>query len=238
MEDSNPFDGEKVSTKKFRFSSSKLLGAEISDTEVSLSDTERSDKTIERMLNSYDIGSKLRRLRLRKKMALVELGRHTGISASMLSQLENGKLTPTLPTLSRVALVFDVGLEYFFDYKRTKRVFSVTRGTERMRFPERPDSPEPSFFFEVLASNALEKRFSAYLAHFPVRGKAQVREHVHDGWELVHVLSGSLAIYYEAEEHLLEAGDSVYFDSLEPHSYRGQSEPAAYALVITTQTQV
>ena len=238
MENSNRFQSEKVSPNKPRFSASKLLAGEISDTEGELSETEKTDRTIERMLNSYDIGSKLRRLRLRKKMALVELGRHTGISASMLSQLENGKLTPTLPTLSRVALVFDVGLEYFFDYKRTKRIFSVTRGTERLRFPERPDSPQPAFFFEVLASNALEKRFSAYLAHFPARGKAEVREHVHDGWELVHVLSGSLSIYYEAEEHLLEAGDSVYFDSLEPHSYRGQSEPPAYALVITTQPQV
>jgi quercetin dioxygenase-like cupin family protein len=83
----------------------------------------------------------------------------------------------------------------------------------------------------------LEKRFAAYLAHFRVRNKSEVREHVHDGWELVHVLSGVLAIFCEAEEHSLEAGDSVYFDSMEPHSYRGQSDPAAYALVITTQAQ-
>jgi transcriptional regulator with XRE-family HTH domain len=238
MEDCSRFDREKLNGDKPYFSATKLMPTQISDTEVDLSNTEKADKTIERMLSSYDIGSKLRRLRLRKKMALVELGKHTGISASMLSQLENGKLTPTLPTLSRIALVFDVGLEYFFDYKRTKRTFSLMRGAERLRFPERPDTPQPSFFFEVLASNAFEKRFSAYLAYFPVRGRSEVRDHVHDGWELVHVLSGSVAIYYEAEEYVLEAGDSVYFDGLEPHSYRGRSEPPACALIITTQPQV
>ncbi len=210
---------------------------EVSDnkTEVSI---EKNGGVIERMLAGYDIGSKLRRLRLKKKMALVELGKHTGISASMLSQLENGKLTPTLPTLSRIALVFDVGLEHFFDYKRSKRTFSLTRAAERIKFPDRADSPQPAFFFEVLASNATEKRFSAYLAHFPARGSSEVREHLHNGWELVHVLSGALAIHYEAEEHILETGDTVYFDSLEPHSYRGLSEPPAHALVITTQPHV
>jgi transcriptional regulator with XRE-family HTH domain len=47
-------------------------------------------------------------------MGLVELGKHTGLSAAMLSKLERGKLFPTLPTLLRIALVFGVGLEYFF----------------------------------------------------------------------------------------------------------------------------
>lgn len=190
---------------------------------------------IARMLASYDIGAKLRRLRLRKKIALVDLGKHAGLSASMLSQLENGRLIPTLPTLSRIAMVFDVGLEYFFDSKRSKRVFAVSRAQERLRFPEHPDAPQPAFFFEVLAYSAMEKRVSAYLAEFPARTAAEVREHYHEGWELVHVLSGALAIRYESEDHVLEAGDSVYFDALEPHSYRGESDPAARALVITTQ---
>jgi DNA-binding XRE family transcriptional regulator len=53
-------------------------------------------------------------LRLKKKMRLVELARHTGLSAAMLSKLERGLLFPTLPTLLRIALVFGVGLDHFF----------------------------------------------------------------------------------------------------------------------------
>ena len=53
-------------------------------------------------------------LRLRKKMGLVELGRHSGLSAAMLSKIERGRLVPTLPTLLRIALVFSVGLDHFF----------------------------------------------------------------------------------------------------------------------------
>ena len=71
-------------------------------------------ETLAKGLGDYAIGDKLRALRLKKKMGLVELGRHTGLSAAMLSKVERGKLFPTLPTLYRIALVFSVGLEYFF----------------------------------------------------------------------------------------------------------------------------
>src|SRR5579864_3380120 len=55
--------------------------------------------TISEGLGRYSIGEKLRTLRLRKSMGLVELGKHTGLSAALLSKLERGKLFPTLPTL-------------------------------------------------------------------------------------------------------------------------------------------
>src|ERR1700761_2218565 len=125
--------------------------------EPNLTNTESSEETIRRVLSSYDIGPKLRRLRLRKKIALVDLGKHTGLSASMLSQLENGKLVPTLPTLARIAMVFDVGLEHFFGERRQKRTFAIVRAEDRLRFPDLADSPIPGYFFEVLAFGAPEK---------------------------------------------------------------------------------
>jgi transcriptional regulator with XRE-family HTH domain len=67
------------------------------------------NQTISEGLGRYSIGEKLRTLRLRKSMGLVELGKHTGLSAALLSKLERGKLFPTLPTLLRIALVFGVG---------------------------------------------------------------------------------------------------------------------------------
>jgi transcriptional regulator with XRE-family HTH domain len=197
-----------------------------------LKNTESSEETIRRVLSNYDIGPKLRRLRLRKKIALVDLGKHTGLSASMLSQLENGKLIPTLPTLARIAMVFEVGLEHFFG-KSSQHAFSIVRATERLRFPEATDSPAPGYFFEVLAFGSMEKTLSAYLVEFPKHDPKQAQEHFHDGSEFLFVLEGSVAIHYQAEEHVLGAGDSVYFDCSEPHSYSGLSESPARAVIVT-----
>ena len=86
-----------------------------------------SSKTIDDGLRPYAIGEKLRSLRLRKSMGLVELGKHTGLSAAMLSKLERGKLFPTLPTLLRIAMVFGVGLEHFFTDESKRHVIAIAR---------------------------------------------------------------------------------------------------------------
>jgi transcriptional regulator with XRE-family HTH domain len=69
--------------------------------------------TLREGLKAYGIGPKIRSIRLKKKMGLVELGRHSGLSPAMLSKIERGQLFPTLPTLLRIAMVFSVGLDYF-----------------------------------------------------------------------------------------------------------------------------
>lgn len=189
-------------------------------------------RAVERSIAAYTLGEKLRKLRLKKKISLVDLGKHTGLSPSMLSQLENGKLIPTLPTLTRIAMVFDVGLEHFFSDRSKQKLFAVVRASERMRFPERAGTPDPAYFFECLAFSAQEKAMQAYLATFNAREKSS-QEHFHDGSEFVYVIEGELGIFMHGEEHALAAGDSVYFDSSEPHSYRGLNEKNATAVVVT-----
>src|ERR671911_2479316 len=94
--------------------------------------------TLNAGLQGYGIGAKIRALRLKKKMGLVELGRHTGLSPAMLSKIERGRLFPTLPTLLRIALVFSVGLDYFFAGARDKPLVAITRKDERGMLQDRP----------------------------------------------------------------------------------------------------
>ena len=238
MNDFIPNEPSKVDPGENGFSAAENRTQDVGAIESNVRPSESYSETIRRVLGSYDIGHKLRQLRLRKKIALVDLGKHTGLSASMLSQLENGKLIPTLPTLARIAMVFDVGLEFFFGEKRPERLFSIVRAEDRVRFPELSDDPVPGYYFEVLTYNAMDKNLSAYLADFPNAGAESSKEHLHDGTEFVHVLEGSLAIHYGAEEHILNSGDSVYFDSSEAHSYHGMSDSSTRALVVTSPPKI
>lgn len=234
MNDSSPELASIAHETEIHFSVTEDSDKEITPDKAKLKETENPEDIVRRLLSNYEIGQKLRQLRLRKKIALVDLGKHTGLSASMLSQLENGKLVPTLPTLARIAMVFDVGLEHFFTDRKAKRVFSIVRAEERIRFPEQADSAIPGYFFEVLAFGATDKSMSAYLADFPRRDGKISRHHWHDGSEFVHVLAGSVAINYQSEDYILNAGDSVYFDASEPHSYTGRTDEDARALVVTS----
>jgi transcriptional regulator with XRE-family HTH domain len=184
-------------------------------------------------LRDYAIGEKLRALRLKKKMGLVELGRHTGLSAAMLSKVERGKLFPTLPTLLRIALVFSVGLEYFFSDDQKRHVIGIVRRAERKRFPERPDGRDISFHFESLDFAAVERKLNAYYAEFQKLQPGKARPHRHPGVEFLSVLHGKLELHIGTEDRTLEAGDSIYFDSSLPHSYRRVSKKACDAIVVT-----
>lgn len=200
--------------------------------------SESGAETIQRVLSAYELGRKIKQLRMRKKMGLVDLGAHTGLSASMLSQLENGKMVPTLQTLARISMVFDVGIDHFFSDRAKKARFSVVRAAERMRFPERPDAPQPAFHFECLAFSSQEKSLQAYLATFEPREAGQVSPHVHDGAEFIHVLDGVLGVMYVEVETELGPGDSVYFDSSQPHGYRAAGSERARAVVVTTPPRI
>jgi transcriptional regulator with XRE-family HTH domain len=233
MNDAPEYPRPEPQADETHFSDAEQKPQRFSYTEATLPQ-EDSRATIERVLSGYELGSKLRQLRLRKKIGLADLGRHTGLSPSMISQLENGKLIPTLPTLARIAMVFDVGLDHFFTPKRKGRPFSIVRADEPITFPEKADKQKPAYFFQCLAFAAQEKSLQAYIAEFPRRQTSEVEEHNHDGAEFLHVLEGSIEIRHGGEPYELKAGDSVYFDSSELHSYRGVSRAPARALVITT----
>lgn len=193
-------------------------------------------ETLEKGLRRYGIGAKIRALRLRKGMGLVELGRHTGLSAALLSKVERGKLHPTLPTLLRIALVFSVGLELFFNPEK-KKVLAVVRRAERQRFPDRPGGRDAAYFFESLDFPITERKLNAYYAEFQSIPPEKVRPHHHLGVELIYMLRGKLEVDLGGgRTEVLEEGDSMYFDSSQAHGYRNRGAEICSAMVVTASS--
>lgn len=190
-------------------------------------------ETIALGLGRYSIGEKLRTLRLRKSMGLVELSKHTGLSAALLSKLERGKLFPTLPTLLRIAMVYSVGLEYFFTDERKRRVVSVVRREDRVRFPERPGVQDVPYYFECLDYKATERKMSAFVAEFQEVLAEKAKPHQHPGVELLYLIKGSLTIKIGSEEFQLEAEDAIYFDAAVLHSYRRRGAKTCTGVIVT-----
>ena len=190
--------------------------------------------TLQDGLHEYAIGTRVRGLRLKKKMGLVELGRHTGLSPALLSKIERGRLFPTLPTLLRIALVFGIGLDFFFAGSREKPVVAVVRRGDRVQLPERAGGKDAAFAFESLDYPATERRFNAYLAEFLPVSSSGTRLHTHTGVEFMYIITGTLAIQIGENSHTLVAGDSIYFDGTVPHGYARRGARACRAVVVTT----
>src|SRR3954471_16987550 len=192
--------------------------------------------TITTGLKKYAIGSKLRRLRLRKSMGLLELSRHTGLSPALLSRLERDLMHPTLPTLLRIAMVFSVDLDYFF-VPEPKPLLEIVHKSERMRFPDSPGENTACYYFESLDFPVPQRALNSYVAEFEPIDVKDNRLHQHPGIEFLYVISGKLELHTQVAKHELSEGDAVYFDSTAPHGYRRVGARRTTALVVTTNIE-
>ena len=191
-------------------------------------------ETLTTALEGYAIGPKVRRLRLRKKLGLVQLGEHTGLSPALLSKIERGQMFPTLPTLLRIALVFGVGLDHFFKDDGGP-VHAVVRKADRIRLPNKPGQKVPAYFFESLDYPVSERKLDGYYVEIEA-GEEPSEPHEHPGAEIIYVLRGALVVNLDGEDFTLGEGDSMYFDCAHPHSYRRNgSSPCAAIVVVTAE---
>ena len=189
-------------------------------------------ETAEQFIAEKHIGERIKRLRLKKSMGLVELGRHTGLSASFLSQLETGRVVPTLRNLARIAMVFSKDLTYFFETE-PQSLFRIHRRHERVRLPQ-TGVDDPTYFFESLGYMVPDRLMDPYVAEFiPVKKGQDIRPHVHAGYEFLYVLQGELEIRHGDQLSQMEVGDAVYFDASTPHAYLCAGKSSAIALIVT-----
>jgi len=194
--------------------------------------TQVDPETAERFIEEKHIGERIRRLRLKKSMGLVELGKHTGLSASFLSQLETGRVVPTLRNLARIAMVFSKDLSYFFETE-PNALFRIHRRSERVRLPQTGVEP-PSYFFESLGYKVPDRHMDPYFAEFvPLEKNQSPKAHMHGGFEFLYVLEGELEVHHGEQTCTLEAGDTVYFDASTPHSYQCAGKKPAGAIIVT-----
>jgi transcriptional regulator with XRE-family HTH domain len=185
----------------------------------------------EALLANANLGQRIKRLRLKRSMGLVELGRQTGLSASFLSQLETGRVVPTLRNLARVALVFNKDLSWFFE-SPPHSVFRIQRRRDRVRLSM--GSPEPDYISESFGILVPEGGLRPCLAEFlPGGNRTPFSPEAYLGVEMVYVLNGSVELRRKGEPHILAQGDVCYISGETPRTYRCSGDDSAQALIVS-----
>ena len=186
----------------------------------------------EDLLAEARLGQRIKRLRLKRSMGLVELGKQTGLSASFLSQLETGRVVPTLRNLARIALVFGKDLSYFFD-SGEGGIFRVQRGKDRVRLPM--GTPEPNYIAESFGILVPEGGLRPCMAEFlPGEDRTPFFPERYPGVEMVYVLSGTLTMQRNGESYELGPRDVMYVSGETERSYRCTDDGvSAKALIIS-----
>jgi XRE family transcriptional regulator, regulator of sulfur utilization len=173
------------------------------------------------------IGENLKRLRADKGLSLDAVAKLSGVSKSMLGQIERGEVNPTISTIWRIA----GGLKVSFTVLVTRAEDDseiVTRGDVE---PLVEDGGKvrnfPVFTFDA------ERGFEMYQVEIDQGGYLQADAHTTGTQEFITLHAGQLAIRVAEDEYLLGRGDSIRFKADVPHSYHNAgSEMASMSMVI------
>ena len=170
-------------------------------------------------------GQRFRRLRNRRGLSLAEVARATKVSVGFLSALERGQMSASIATLRRIARYYRTNILSFFEpakensrvVKPTERkILETTKGVRMELLAWGNTAMEPHLFRIKPGSNSGES-------------------YTHEGEEFLHVLRGQFEIWLGQEEHhLLEPGDSLYFQSSTPHRWKNPGTTESWLLWINT----
>ena len=86
--------------------------------------------------------------------------------------------------------------------------------------------------FFSLAMNKTARHMEPFIINVKPACAASPLLSSHEGEEFIYVLSGSIEIEYGKELHVLEPGDSIYYDSIVPHQVRARAGEAARILAV------
>ncbi len=190
-------------------------------------------ETVDASIKAKGIGQKIRRLRLKRSMGLFELGQLVGLSASFLSQLETGRVIPTMRNLARIALAFKKDLSYFLAEEESSTLFRVSRAHDRIRL----HTGEKDATFMVADSLNILMRDAhtvpCIAEFFPGCDNAAFTPRVFPGLELVYVIEGPLVLTTEQKTEVLHPQDSAWIDGNTKRHYRCHEESPARALIMT-----
>lgn len=184
-------------------------------------------------LKELNLGQKIKALRQRKGISLEEMARRTNLSQPLLSQIESEVVAPPVATLLKIARALNVNISYFFQTEEGEEKKAViVRKNERKKVFRRihEDPAKVGYYYESLAFPKTDRHMEPFQVEFEAKKKEDLIFFNHQGEEFVFVLEGQLEFNYENEVYLLEAGDSLYFDSSLPHAFRAVGGKNALAI--------
>jgi len=185
--------------------------------------------------NEFEIGSKVRELRKKRQFTLEDIVTKTGLTKSVLEDIEGGDFMPPVATLIKLAKALGVGMAYFFEEEAAPRErISVTRSGERMKLKRRPHhhEGEVDYVYETLETRKPDKHMEPLFVEFLPMEVSDMVFVNHEGEEFLYVLEGTLEFRSDDRVEVLRHGDAIYFDSDINHSFRSLTDKPAKAVVV------
>ncbi len=178
--------------------------------------------------NILQIGSRLFSLRKRMKMTLDELASKSGVSKSILSEIERDMSNPTVATISRIAKALDQNLSDFFSKIEMEKPSIVES------YKEIPSitSKDGLCDLKILGAGETVNWLQWYILTLKPKGKLNSNSHGPKTFENLTVIEGEIEVHISKDIEKIKKGDTYRFQTNKAHSIKNNSKSNAEVLMV------
>ena len=174
------------------------------------------------------LGSRLSSLRKRKKMTLDDLSAKSGVSKSILSQIERDLSNPTVTTISRISEALGEKLSDFFSKIEVEEESSVESSKETPSIT----SKDGLCGLNILGAGETVNWLQWYILEMKPKGVLESRSHGPKTFENLTVIEGQIEVSCGESKEKLSKGDTFRFQSNRDHTLKNISKQKAQVLMV------
>lgn len=182
------------------------------------------------------VGQRVRQIREQKGLTLTDLAQRTGLAEEFLADIESETASPPLGVLVKLGKALGMKMGTLIA-NGEDRPYTVVRARERQamsRFASQRGTAY-GYTYQALAPKKKNRSMEPFVVTLDQTGQ-NVPPSAHEGEEFIFVLDGSMEALVGDAMEILGPGDSIYYDSTEPHLLRPHSDgPVSILAVIYSQ---
>lgn len=161
------------------------------------------------------LGEKIKTIRKGKGIKIKQLSARSSLTESSISMIENGKISPSMTTIHKIAMALGVHPIEFFEIEKHKKWYISRKGErERLQF-EGSDAA-----LEFLIKDGKGSKNEIFVSWLGPNQKSFEEQITHDGYKFCYVLKGAVEVELGKERVLLNEGDTIFFEAIIPHLWK------------------
>ena len=181
------------------------------------------------------VGEKIKSLRETREISVAELAERTGLSVEQIERIENNIDIPSLAPLIKIARALGVRLGTFLD-DQDEMGAVVCRKQETadatISFSNNAVDARTHMHYPSVSKSKADRHMEPFIIDIEAGGDADYELSSHEGEEFVYVMEGAIEVCHGKKKYVIEAGDTIYYDSIVPHHLHGYQGQAAKILAV------
>lgn len=186
------------------------------------------------MEKSTLVGSKIKSIRESKSITIEQVAERSGLTTDQIERIEANTNLPSLAPLIKIARVLGVRLGTFLDdcEQLGPVVCRKDEQPEGISFSSETANSHNNMNFFALAQSKAGRHMEPFLIDIDSASKSEYQVSTHEGEEFIYVLEGVIEVTYGKDKYQINAGESIYYDSIVDHNVHAANDSKAKILAV------